>query len=358
MPTILKQNNFVPVAVIGAGHIAHQHIGALSEVVGPKNVSVCDLSPILAEAMADRYNLSGWYTDFEKQLLTEKPKVAHITTPAPSHYPIAKKCLEMGVNVFLEKPATESLPQLEELLALAESKNLYLIEDQNYPFNAETQELIQRMNQGELGDIVHVEVMLNLNILGKGSRYVDPTTPHPSVNEPGGAVSDFLTHLVSLAYPFVGAHRSVKTVWRKDSDAPLPYDEFRCITDAERGTASLIFSARTQPDGFWLRVYGTKAQCVCNMWEPKIVEHKTYDMPQALTQIVNAAQEAFQLALRGPASLSKKLSGGPGPYQGLWRLVEQSYVAFNSNNAMPITHTQVREVNQWVHAILNEVSSK
>ena len=36
---------------------------------------------------------------------------------------------------------------------------------------------------------------------------------------------------------------------------------------AERGTAMLAFSAHTQPDAFWLRVYGTKMQTTADLFD-------------------------------------------------------------------------------------------
>ena len=91
------------------------------------------------------------------------------------------------------------------------------------------------------------------------------------------------------------------------------------------------------------------------MWEPRTVLHKKYGGMPALTPLRNAAADGLQLALRGPNSLVRKLSGGPGPYQGLWRLVERTYTALDAGAPLPIDHHTVRGVNQWVHAVLEEV---
>lgn len=316
---------------------------------------MCDLSPALAEIMADRHGLKRWYADFEAQLEAECPKMCHITTPARTHYPIARRCLEAGAHVIIEKPATTSLEQLEELVALAEAKGLALVEDQNYPFNAEVMKVLEAARRGELGEVAHVEVLLCLDILAEGNRYVDGSAPHPAVHEPGGAVSDFLTHLVSLAYPFVGPHERIQTLWRHDSTASIPFDEFRCFANCERGTAALVFSARSQPDGFWLRVYGTRAQAECSLWEPRVVTHRKYSGASALTPLRNALRETLQVGVRGPHSLYRKLSGGPGPYQGLWRLVRKTHEALATGQSLPLDHATVLGVSRWVHAILAEV---
>jgi hypothetical protein len=94
------------------------------------------------------------------------------------------------------------------------------------------------------------------------------------------------------------------------------------------------------------------------MWEPRVVTHRVYGGLPALTPLFNAIREAKEVALRGPSSLVRKLSGGPGPYQGLWRLVEKTYHALDAGAPMPLDHRAVWAVNLWVHAVLEEAPSR
>src|SRR5436309_6240619 len=89
---------------------------------------------------------------------------------------------------------------------------------------------------------------------------VTANPPHPALALDGGAIADFLPHLASLAHLFVGPHRRAHAVWIKRKESVLPFDEFRGLVDAERGTATVAFSAGSQPDAFWLRVYGERMQ--------------------------------------------------------------------------------------------------
>src|SRR6185437_8337583 len=99
------------------------------------------------------------------------------------------------------------------------------------------------VQSGDMGEVVDVEVAICVNILAEGSPFIDRDVPHPCVPMPGGAIADFLSHLGSLAHGFIGAHRAVRTHWSKrTAGSPLPYDEFRAIVAAERGTAYLSFS--------------------------------------------------------------------------------------------------------------------
>ena len=163
--------------------------------------------------------------------------------------------LDAGAHVIVEKPATSTFEELNTLARHAEEEGRHVVEDYNYIFNHAPQEILRRIESGEFGAVVHVEVDICLDILGPGG-FADPNSPHPALTLAGGAIADFLPHLASLAHVFIGPHRTAKTVWTKRKPSLLPYDEFHGVVDAERGTAALGFSSSSQPDAFWLRVYG------------------------------------------------------------------------------------------------------
>jgi predicted dehydrogenase len=340
----------VKAALIGAGNIARQHLACLRELPGVEVSAVCDLSPAAAEAAAERFGVPSWFTDSSAMLEAVRPDVVHVTTPPTSHFALASAALEAGAHVVVEKPATVTRDELLALAGHAKTRGRALVEDYNYLFNAATRAVLDRIDSGEFGEVTHVEVFITLDILGPGSAFADPNVPHPCLAMPGGAIADFLTHLASLAHRFVGPHRSAQTVWSKRSQAPspLPYDEFRALVDAEHGTASLGFSARTQPDAFWLRVYGTKAQAVANLFETRLTLDRSRGGPKPLRPLVNGLAEAGAVGRSAVGSLVRKLSGGPGSYEGLWELLGRTYRALQGVGELPITARQVVEVNRLV----------
>ena len=337
-------------ALIGAGQIAKQHLACLRELKGVEIVGVCDLSPAMAEAAGERFGVPAWFTDSRAMLDAVKPDVVHVTTPPASHYPLASQALDAGAHVIVEKPATVTHDQLLSLVGQASNCGRVLVEDYNYLFNKATRTILNKVETGEFGDVTHVEVFIVLDILGPGSPFADPNAPHPILSLPGGAIADFLTHLASLAHVFVGAHRSAQTVWARRSavPGPLPYDEFHALVDAERGTASLGFSGRTQPDAFWLRVYGTKMQAAANLFETRLTFDRLRGGPKPLRPLFNGLDEGKAIKRSAYGSLFRKLSGGPGAYEGLWELLARTYHALEKGTEPPITAQQVLDVNRLV----------
>lgn len=336
-------------ALIGAGQIARQHLSCLRSLPGVEIAAVCDLSPALAEATAERTGASAWFTDYREMLGRVHPDVVHVTTPPTSHFRLALDALEAGAHVIVEKPATSSLTELETLLRRAREVGRSVVEDHNYVFNRAPREISRQVASGAFGAVTHVEVRINLDILGPGG-FADPNSPHPILSIPGGAISDFLPHLASLSHHFVGAHRRAHAVWGKRKDSILPFDEFQAVVEAERGTASLGFSASSQPDAFWLRVYGERMHASANLFETRLTFDGPHDVPKPLRPFVSGLAESRAIGRAAAATLLRKFKG-PGAYEGLWELLARSYRAFAGGSPLPVTPDDVLAVTRLTDAL-------
>src|SRR3954454_14680088 len=336
-------------ALIGAGQIARQHLACLNTLPGVQLAAICDLSPATAEAAAERYAIPSWFTDHRAMLAAVRPDVVHVTTPPTSHFRLAMDAVESGAHVIVEKPATATFDELQTLILRAKQTGRHVVEDYNYIFNRGPQEILRKIETGEFGAVTHVDVLICLDILGPDG-FADPNSPHPALNLAGGAIADFLPHLASLSHAFLGPHRSAQTVWSKRKPSPLPFDEFRCVVEAERGTATLGFSASAQPDAFWLRVYGERMQATANLFETRL----TFDGPR---NVRNPLRPFFRGLLEGRTirraalgTLLRKFNG-PGAYEGLWELLARTYQALVGGSAPPLTAAHVFEVNRTVEAL-------
>ena len=345
----ILENGLVKAALIGAGQIARQHLACLKTLPGVELAAICDLSPATAEAAAERYGVRAWFTDHRAMLEKARPDVVHVTTPPTSHFGLAMDSLDAGAHVIVEKPATPTFEELETLVRRAQEAGRHLVEDYNYLFNHAPQEILRRIESGEFGAVTHVEVLICLDILGPDG-FADPNSPHPALTLAGGAIADFLPHLASLAHLFVGPHRTAQTVWTKRKPSILPFDEFRAVVDAERGTAALGFSASSQPDAFWLRVYGERMQATANLFETRLTFDGPRNVPKPLRPFFSGLEEGKTIRRAALATLLRKFKG-PGAYEGLWELLARTYRALADGSALPVTANHVLEVNRMVEAL-------
>jgi predicted dehydrogenase len=335
--------------LIGAGQIARQHIACIKGLPEAELAAVCDLSPVRAEAIAERYGIPAWFCDHRAMLDKVRPDVVHVTTPPLSHFRLAMDALDAGAHVIVEKPVTATFAELEGLLARSQETGRHLIEDYNYIFNEAPQAILKRIAAGEFGAVTHVEVLICLDIRG-ASGFGDPNAPHPALKLAGGAIADFLPHLASLAHCFVGPHREAHAIWTKRSETNLPYDEFRAVVSAERGTASLGFSSNSQPDAFWLRVYGEKMQATADLFETRLTFNGPRNVPKPLKPFFNGLDEGKRIRRAALGTLLRKFKG-PGAYEGLWELIARTYRGLEGGSPLPVAERDVFEVNRLVDAL-------
>lgn len=338
-------------AVVGAGAVARHHLACLGRMPGARVVGVCDLSPAVAESAAARFGVARSFTDHAAMLEEVSPDVVHVTTPPAAHFAVALDCLRAGAHVIVEKPVVASPEsQLEPLLDEAEARGLAVVEDLNYAFNPQTLRMRRLIDSGELGELQHVEVDLALDILGAGSPFADRNLPPGVVSMPGGAVADFLPHLASLVYFLAGPHRGVSAIWsRRRPESPLAVDDLRALIEAERASAAISFSAAAQPDGFWLRVHGSRMRVEANLFEPRLTVERVRSAPAPLFPLLNGIGEMAAVGRAAVSGLWGKLSGAPGAYAGLWELIERTYAAIGGGGErLPVVPDDIRAVSRLV----------
>src|SRR5437870_6918033 len=107
------------IAIIGCGKVADQHVQAIHRIPDCTIVAVCDQELLMAKQLGERFGISACFTDVNEMLRTVSPDVVHITTPPLSHYSLARRCLESGSHVYLEKPFTTIAGEAESLIDFA-----------------------------------------------------------------------------------------------------------------------------------------------------------------------------------------------------------------------------------------------
>lgn len=114
---LTKTGNMLKVGVLGAGHLGKIHLRLLNQSDKYELVGFYDPDEINAKKVAAEFG----YSYFENiNNLIDAVDVVDIVTPTLSHFDCAKKAIETGRHVFIEKPITNTLEEAEELLQLSE----------------------------------------------------------------------------------------------------------------------------------------------------------------------------------------------------------------------------------------------
>jgi len=118
---IMKRIN---IALIGCGFLGQRHLKTLYALKNKTNVIIiCDSNLEQAKALGRQYHVPA-VQDYQK--ITEPLDAVSVCTPTVTHAQIATYFLNKGIHTFVEKPITYSLKEADELISVANEKNLKL----------------------------------------------------------------------------------------------------------------------------------------------------------------------------------------------------------------------------------------
>jgi predicted dehydrogenase len=101
--------------VLGAGHLGKIHLRLLNQSEKYELVGFYDADPENAKLVAAEFG----YTYFDSiDALIEVVDVVDIVTPTLSHYECAKKAINKGKHIFIEKPITNTVEEAETIRTL------------------------------------------------------------------------------------------------------------------------------------------------------------------------------------------------------------------------------------------------
>lgn len=104
------------VGVIGVGHLGQHHARLYATLPTSTLIGVTDQDSKRGQLIADKHRVR-FYSEMAA-LLREVDAVS-IAVPTSAHHAVAKRCLDAGVHVLVEKPITVTLAEATELIEAA-----------------------------------------------------------------------------------------------------------------------------------------------------------------------------------------------------------------------------------------------
>ncbi|PYT95936.1 MAG: oxidoreductase [Acidobacteria bacterium] len=169
----------IRVGVLGYGYwgpnlVRNFHAQEQSEVV-----LVCDKSRQAGDRLRKAYPAIPFTTDENEILTSTKIDVVCVITPVASHHSLAKRALENGKHVFVEKPFTCNSAQAEELIELADRRNLKIMVDHTFLFTGAVRKIRQLVDEGALGRLFYYDALrVNLGLFQHDVSVIWDLAPH------------------------------------------------------------------------------------------------------------------------------------------------------------------------------------
>jgi len=119
-------------------------------------VWLCDVDDERRVEGAQSYPSAQVTSSFDDVLTDESVEAVVVATPVPTHYELARRALEAGKHVFVEKPPAMRGAEMEELCELAEEHDRVLMPGHLLLYHPGVQKLKEIVDSGELGDVLYV----------------------------------------------------------------------------------------------------------------------------------------------------------------------------------------------------------
>lgn len=195
------------IATTGTGNIVASFIEAANATQKVECVSVYSRNAQRAKAFADECGIAHATDDWDELLASPETDFIYIATPNSLHFQQTKQALERGKNVICEKPFTSTTAEVNELIDIAKSNNLFLFEAISTIYMPNFLKIFELLP--ELGRIK----LVNCNYSQFSSKYnAFLEQQNPNVFNPqfsGGALMDINIYNLHFIHRLFGAPKEV-----------------------------------------------------------------------------------------------------------------------------------------------------
>jgi predicted dehydrogenase len=293
------------VGIIGLGAIAamyetpqskhpYCHVGGIRLSSKVKLAAAAEMSEVSRSKF-----LEVWGTAFPKlpiyetvteMLASEELDIVAICVRGPYHYGVVMEVIEAGPKaIFLEKPPTCSLDEMDRIVTAAKAKNIPIIVSYSRHWNPHILRLQQLVKEGLLGEVKTV------------------------VGYCGGTVLSFASHTTDLICQFAG-YNPVSVFARGDlgREAPEGYEPEpkldHIVINFNNGVAGIQVGAAGAFGAMYCEVFGTEGMLRVGMYTPTVlldakgnpVDLTPYEIPDIASVFTVAYDQIADYLNEGP----------------------------------------------------------
>jgi predicted dehydrogenase len=165
--------------VIGYGYWGPNVVRNLVSLEGSKVLAIADVTQTARVRAQKAYPGIKVISDASEVIASTDVDAVAIVSPVWTHYKLTKAALENGKHVFVEKPFTSNTEQGEELINLAQQKNLKIMVDHTFLFTGAVKRISQLIKEGTLGKLYYYDsTRVNLGLFQHDINVLWDLAPH------------------------------------------------------------------------------------------------------------------------------------------------------------------------------------
>lgn len=192
---MLKKYN---IGIMGAGGIAGVMAETVKKMKNVKLYAIASREQVRADVFAKKYGCKKAYGSYEDLVKDKKVDLIYIATPHSEHYENAKLCIENGKPVLCEKAFTANAKQAQELIQLAQEKQVLITEAIWVRYMPMLTTIQQVIGSGVIGEPKTLTANLGY-VIDSVPRLQDPALA-------GGALLDVGVYTLNFAVMLFGSN--------------------------------------------------------------------------------------------------------------------------------------------------------
>ena len=167
------------IGVVGAGYWGPNIIRNFYQIPTCEMAVCCDIDEKRLKHMKNLYPGIQTTTSYDDVIGDKSIDAVAVCTHVGAHYPLAKKALEAGKHILVEKPFTANVDEAEELVALGKKNGCIIMVDHTFEYTGGVNKMKEVIESGLLGDVLYVHCSrLNLGIFQRDINVVWDLAPH------------------------------------------------------------------------------------------------------------------------------------------------------------------------------------
>lgn len=313
------------VAIVGAGTMARHHVRALSRLsVSTRVVRVFDPDAAQRERLLELCPGARGQGELTTACLRHEADVVHVCSPPSTHVAQARKALESGCHVYVEKPFAPSRREAEALLSLAEARGLRVCAGHQLLFERPTLETLELTPK--LGRLSHIESYFAFR----------PTRSKHGVGlSSDEQLKDVLPHPLYLLLRFLetadpGAEPAVEAV-QVGNDGTV-----HALIRAGDLVGSLVVTLSGRPVASYVKLVGSNGTLRAD-YVRGIVVRAIGPGTSAVDKVLEPFRTARQMMIGTAASLFRRAAHRGRGYPGLVEILDGYYRSIVGDADPPIT---------------------
>ncbi len=173
------EGEMLNIGVVGYGYWGPNILRNFNSLDGATVVAVCDKDAQNLKRAAKISSDIRLVEDCNEVIAAPDIDAIAVITPVSTHYELAKKALQNGKHVFVEKPFTATVREAEDLIDIAERKGLKIMVDHTFLFTGAVKKIKQIVDNDMLGDLYYYDsTRVNLGLFQHDVNVIWDLAPH------------------------------------------------------------------------------------------------------------------------------------------------------------------------------------